>query len=122
MVTITIVVLLSKEFQKAARRISKLSYKDKEIRAEFHKELEMVDKEVKSLPNPSMESTEMNNNESDNFSGYDRLLRLVEISPRAAIMEAWMDIEITTKAVTDKYGISVNGRIAGVKAIRQLVN
>jgi len=82
----------------------------------------MVDKEVKSLPNPSMESTEMNNNESDNFSGYDRLLRLVEISPRAAIMEAWMDIEITTKAVTDKYGISVNGRIAGVKAIRQLVN
>jgi hypothetical protein len=36
--------------------------------------------------------------------------------------EAWRDIEVTTKQVINAYGISTDGQIAGVKAIRELVH
>jgi len=63
-----------------------------------------------------------NQESEESLSQYERLLRIVQISPRAAIMEAWRDIEFTTKMVTDAYGISVGGNIAGERAIRDLTH
>lgn len=121
-VTVLILVFFfRREFRFAASRLSTLKYKD--FQADFERDLVRLEGEVKSLPpthtsNDVQPSTKQTQSE---LSNYQQLLRIAEISPRAAITEAWRDIELATKAATDAYGISVGGQIAGVKAIRALV-
>lgn len=119
---VAIIILLRREIRQATRRITAVTYKG--FRADFHHGLAEVQRDVEALPSRDKISQTAEFkvlDESADFSNYDRLFRIADISPRAAIMEAWRDIEVTTKKVTDAYGISVGGRIAGVKAIQQLV-
>jgi hypothetical protein len=119
--TVIIVALMFRqEIRKIASRISTLSYGD--MKAEFEKDLDKLEKDVKEL---SVKETSINikhpKNDTVTLDSYERLSRIAEISPRAAIMEAWRDIEVTTKQVTDAYGISSQGQIVGVRAINELV-
>jgi hypothetical protein len=119
--TVIIVALMFRqEIRKIASRLSTLSYGD--MKAEFEKDLHKLEREVKELPIKEA-STKVDHQKKDSktLDSYERLSRIAEISPRAAIMEAWRDIEVTTKQVTDAYGISTNSQISGVKAIRELV-
>jgi hypothetical protein len=119
--TVIIVALMFRqEIRKVASRLSTLSYGD--MKAEFEKDLNKLEREVKELPiKESATKVEHKKSDAETLDSYERLSRIAEISPRAAIMEAWRDIEVTTKQVTDAYGISTDGHIAGVRAIRELV-
>lgn len=118
-VVIIMAIMFRHELRKAAQRLSSLKYKD--FSADFNANLSKIEGDlVKLTSSKSDEQQKLIENEQT-LSSYERLLRIADISPRAAIMEAWRDIEVTTKQVTDVYGISAGGNIAGVKAIRQLV-
>jgi len=118
---IIIAFMFRQEIRKTANRLSTFSYGD--MKAEFEKDLNKLERDVKELPikEPPTKAGLLEN-DSDTLNSYERLNRIADISPRAAIMEAWRDIEVTTKQVTDAYGISTDGQIAGVKAIRELVH
>jgi hypothetical protein len=118
---IIIALLFRQEIRKTANRLSALSYKD--VKAEFEHDLNKLEKDIKELPaKESSSKTNHPENDLETLNSYERLRRIADISPRAAVMEAWRDIEVTTKQVTDAYEISTDGQIAGVKAIRELVN
>lgn len=118
---IIIAFMFRQEIRKTANRLSTLSYG--EMKAEFEKDLNKLERDVKELPvKETSAKAEQPENDTETLDSYERLSRIADISPRAAIMEAWRDIEVTTKQVTDAYGISTDSQIAGVKAIRELVH
>ena len=113
---IVIALIFRREVRRAANRLSSLSYG--EFKFEFEKDLSAVEEEVKKLTSRGSVTRDKEVEEDKNaLDSYDRLKRVAEISPRAAITEAWRDIEISTKKVADAYGISTLGHIAGGKAI-----
>ncbi len=116
---IAIVLLFRREFGAAASRLRTLAYKD--FRAEFERDLLKLEGEVRQLPEKPFQSFAANIDKRSSQTDEAVLLRLAEISPRAAIMEAWRNIEVTTKQVADVHGISVSGNIAGVRAVNELV-
>ncbi len=118
---IIIAFMFRREIRKATNRISTLSYGD--VKAEFEHDLNKLEREIKELPaKESSSKIERPEKDTEILDSYERLNRIAAISPRAAIMEAWRDIEVTTKQVTDAYEISTDSQIAGVKAIRELVH
>jgi len=116
---IIVSIMFRHEAKQIVARLSSLSYG--EVKAEFKHDLMKIENAVDALDIGTANSGPQEQQNGESLSSYERLLRIAEISPRAAIMEAWRDIEVTTKKVTDAYGISVGGQIAGVKAIRELV-
>jgi len=56
----------------------------------------------------------------DNAGG--RIARLAAISPRAAVTEAWLDVERATLEAANAAGIPVPGRIAGERVVEQLAS
>jgi len=119
-VTLLLLALLFRhEFRRAAARLTTLSYKD--LRAEFRHDLHEIRGELNALPQKVVSRHEKPVSDADS-STHARLRRIAEISPRAAIMEAWRDVEVATKQAADACDISVGGQIAGVKAIRALVD
>jgi hypothetical protein len=90
------------------------------IMADFNANLNKIEDDLDKLSLNKLDEKQKLLENEQILSSYDRFLRIAEISPRAAIMEAWRDIELATKQVADVAGISVGGNIAGVKVIRQL--
>lgn len=115
-----LVFLFRREFRQAASRLSSLKYKD--LQADFARELASVEDEIKLLPPTSTtnRSDASVTQTATELSSEERLLRLAEISPRAAITEAWRDVELTTKAAAEAYGIAERGTVAGIREIREL--
>jgi hypothetical protein len=120
-VTVIIIALLFRhEVRHTASRLSSLSYKS--LKADFEQDLSNLEKDVKELaPKEPVAKANRIEEDKDAVNSYERLKRIADISPRAAIMEAWRDIEVTTKKVADAYGVSTQGQIAGVRAINELV-
>ena len=116
---LSLAMMFRHELRQAASRLSSLQYKD--FKAGFERDLQRLEGEVQALPAEMRPTNAPAGENKAALSSYDRLVRIAEISPRAAIMEAWRDIEVTTKKVADAYGLSVDGAIAGVKAIREIV-
>lgn len=116
---IFIALAFRQEIRHTANRLSSLSYKD--VRADFEYGLNKVEKEVRELASkgPGTSGDRVENKET--YDSYERLRRIADISPRAAVMESWHYIEVATKQVADAYGVSSQGQIAGIKSIRELV-
>jgi hypothetical protein len=117
---LTVVLLFRSEFRGAAGRLKALAYKD--FRAEFERDLQILEGNVKELPSEKVPLQVEKQEAKLSLTDESLLIRLTEISPRAAIMEAWRNIEVTTKQVAQAYGIALSGNIAGVKAIHEIVN
>ena len=120
-------LLFRGELRQIMRRLSAVSYKD--AKAEFKHALSEIEGDIRSLPQslsaPIADVKKLIEEAIESpgkLSDYERLLRIADISPRAAVMEAWREVEIGTKKVTDAYGIPTTGQIAGVKAIQELVS
>ena len=111
------IFLFRHELRKAAQRLTTLKYKD--ISIIFNKDLEQIENDLSKIKFDRNDKKQLEDDQT--LSSYERLIRIADISPRAAIMEAWRDIEITTKQVTEAYEIASIGHIAGVKAVRKLV-
>jgi hypothetical protein len=95
------------ELRGLLNRLSLFKYKD--LEAKFEKELLEVEKEAKeaeklldrSLPHIA-------DNEQEKI---EQLLRIAGISPRAAIMEAWREVECALNDVAKQEGIRVKGLV-----------
>lgn len=119
-ITVFVIVLLfRREVRAAAGRLRTLAYKD--FKAEFERDLLKLEGEVRQLPEKETLKLPEHTDKKPTQTDEAVLTRLAEISPRAAIMEAWRNIEVTTKQVTDAHGISLSGNIAGIRAINELV-
>jgi hypothetical protein len=118
---IVLAMIFRKEFRQLLKRLTTFSYK--EATAEFKHDLDEVEGEIKSLPKSQPQQAELESmpkKKPESLEDSNRLIRISEISPRAAVMEAWREVEIGTKQVTDAYGIPTTGQVAGIKAINEL--
>ena len=90
----TIILGLSfrKEFRQILARFSKLKYKDFE--ANFDKELSKIENRTEKLLNKPDEIISSFHN--DYYLTHNRLSGISAISPRAAISEAWRELEVVT--------------------------
>jgi len=94
--TLTLAWFFRTELRAVLARISSLKYKDWEAR--FDKGLSQVEREIGPVKEEGIESEET----------FDRLERLTEISPRAAILEAWIELEQALFHLAEAY--QINGR------------
>lgn len=51
---------------------------------------------------------------------YEHLARIGEVSPRAAILEAWREVEVASVVAAAQDGVAVNGKTDGNGVIRAL--
>lgn len=114
-ITVIILALLFRsELRGVFRRLSHLKYRD--LEAKFEKGLREVEENARGI----LATTDMPQIRPQPHE-YDRIIGLVEISPRAAITEAWREVELATAQAAAAAGIDVEGRIAGTRHIQQLV-
>lgn len=73
------------EIKKLLRRVSSLKYKDME--ASFEKELAEAEVKAKEVEVPKISETQ------EELTQKEQLFRIAEVSPRAAVVEAWTLIE-----------------------------
>jgi hypothetical protein len=94
-------VMFRQELARLGMRVSSLKYR--EFEARFDRELRAVNDEAKSLQAGQIDASA----QSAEPSEYDRLIRIAEVSPRAAISEAWRSVELAAANAA---------RVAGVDA------
>lgn len=104
------------ELRKAFNRISKLKYK--ELEATFDKELSEVESRTKQYIQPEQKRLTETPAEK---SGYAQLLRLADVSPRAAVTEAWRKVESVVDQLASGMGMDAKSPMSGVKTIRALI-
>lgn len=80
--------LFKKEFNLLIGRVSTLKYKD--LQADFKNTLNEVENEAKKFSYTKDNKTIMPDYKNER---YIRLMSLAEVSPRGAILEAWIEIE-----------------------------
>lgn len=118
-VTILIVLFFfRKELKFIFQKLSQISYKD--FRANFEKELTAVENKVNQLSPKTSDKDFIS--DIKGITAYGSLIKIAEVSPKAAIMEAWRNVEIATMYAAEKNNIYVSGQIAGSRAIKNLIS
>ncbi|WP_415896262.1 DUF4145 domain-containing protein [Neptuniibacter sp. QD57_21] len=87
------------EVRQLLGRISSFKYKDME--ASFDKELAKAENEAKEI------KVSNDKKSTDELSQIEQLLRIAEVSPRAAIVEAWTLIEMAASNKGLKSGVAI---------------
>jgi hypothetical protein len=88
------------EFRQILKRFNKLKYKDFE--ASFEKEIAKIENRTVKLKEKPSEISQ--SYQEQYYETYNRLLELSQVSPRAAISEAWREVEIITSQFIEKLG------------------
>ncbi len=96
-------------------RISTLKYKD--LKADFRGTLNDVETEAKKIGSDTV--TKSLKSEQGN-ERYYRLMRLSEISPRAAILETWLEVETELLKLCDRANFNPNHR-NGYRLVQEMV-
>jgi hypothetical protein len=109
-----IALIFRRELRGIIKRLYRVKYGDWE--AHFEKDLERAERNA-SLIQISDDRTL----EATKPTEYDRMIQLIEISPCAAIMEAWKEIELAASRVIQAAGIDAKRRIIGTPEIHELV-
>lgn len=100
-------------------RMSHLKYKD--IEAKFEKELKEAEMEANVLKSKINKKWE-NAYARGLFTQYEQLERIAEVSPRAAILEAWIDVEAAVSAASENAGIGIRLPINYSRLVKKLVS
>lgn len=104
------------ELRKILNRMSRLKYK--ELEATFDNELSQVENSRKSHAEPEQEPLPEKPEEK---SAYAQLLRIAEVSPRAAVTESWREVEAVVDQLATSMGIDAKSPLSGIKVIRSLI-
>ncbi|MFH1068011.1 MAG: hypothetical protein V1794_00185 [Candidatus Glassbacteria bacterium] len=107
-----------REFSKIISRLSTLRYRDFE--ASFNTELkEAEQKAVKYLP--ERKEVERPETLKEKYSSeYEQLKRIADVSPRAAIIEAWRRIEVAAVEIAKSAGIEIQKGNPVFNIVREL--
>ncbi len=109
-------ILFRREVRAVLARLSRLKYK--ELEATFDESLREVERIAPAVTLPPSER-EMQI-ESLTPGAEERLTRLVEISPRAAITEAWIEVESAILFVAEQLDISNKDGIPQTRLVQML--
>lgn len=104
------------EFRKILGRMSKFKYKD--VEATFEHELAQIETRSELY---SESQKELPASTPAEKSGYAQLLRIAEVSPRAAITEAWREMELAVGQIAESMGMNSSNPFNGLMALRSLV-
>jgi len=105
-VVLTVLIMLKGEIVALIARIKKLKLKDAEL--EFEQQIREIEIQVapiaKRVPAPDTAG-------SERIAQLDRLYEMADISPRAAVVEGWLQVESALAAVASKVeGLEKNRR------------
>lgn len=114
MTVIILSLIFRADLHSTIKRLTQLKYKD--IEAFFDKELNDIEDKANKIIKENNESILIELPDE-----YERIYRLIDISPIAAITEAWREIEIATALACKAVGIEIEGKIAGTRHINQLL-
>ena len=102
-----IVLIFKKELSKLISKLSNVKYR--EFEANFSNKLQDAEDKLKEIKRPDVkdipEALEQSKIEE---TDYDRIMRIAEISPRAAISEAWSEVEIAAKTAARQSELHVD--------------
>ena len=105
------------ELRQVLGRITKFKYK--ELEATFDKELSEVEKRINLYEQPQEKISVETPSET---SEYAHLLRISEVSPRAAIAESWRILESTLDSLAVSMGMKTKIPMGARAVIRSLVD
>ncbi|MBC8527259.1 MAG: hypothetical protein H8D22_10505 [Candidatus Cloacimonetes bacterium] len=111
------------EIRKLLGRVSALKYKD--IEAKFEKELTAAEEEAKkAIPEKAkfISGDEESVYPAPYDSRYEQLLRIADESPRAALLEAWIEVESSLSEAAEKFNIYNSRRVPPRKVVIELIN
>ena len=97
---LAVLLVIRKELPAIARSLRKLKFKDMEL--EFGEAAKAVATEVKDAVPPSKPDVQLSGKPKDEMTS--RLEAIAEIAPRAAILEAWLQVEAAAADVVRKRG------------------
>ena len=111
------------EIRKLLGRVSALKYKD--LEASFEKELAAAETEAQKVlppkpPNNSISDEPVYPNPYD--ERYEQLLRISDESPRAALLEAWVEVEAALMESAEEYMSGSARRVLPRKLMIELIN
>lgn len=115
--------LFRSEIRQLLGRVSRLTYKG--LEAKFEKDLAKVEAEARKTL-PKAESTSHISEEPIYPSPYDekyeQLLRISEQSPRAALLEAWIEVETVLNRVASGHGYPIFTKTQYRQVLEMLIN
>lgn len=119
--TLILVFSFHRQLSKLILRLSSFKYKD--IEAIFEAGLQEIESEVPNLitDKPKIESSTLLSLPSANISVFDNLANLAEISPRAAVTEAWRHVEQTARGAASAAGIESSNMFPVRDVVQELV-
>ncbi|WP_444944357.1 hypothetical protein ACJJIK_04565 [Microbulbifer sp. ZKSA006] len=88
-------------------RMSQFKYKD--VEAKFEKQLVQAEVEATSLKEKPQKTWEQATTRGV-LTQYEQFKRIAQASPRAAILEAWLDVEVAVFAAAEKAGLEVKAQ------------
>lgn len=111
------------EIRKLLGRVSSLKYKD--LEANFEKGLVAAEEEAKkALPEKAkiISGDEEPIYPPPHDSRYEQLLRIAEESPRAALLEAWVEVETSLSETAERFNINNSRRVPARKVVIGLID
>ncbi len=115
---LTILIILyifRKQFSLVISNLSRIRYK--ELEANFGKQLRSIENDTPEIFSTSNKEDKNNN---DTISVTERLAQIADLSPRAAITEAWIQIEKALFELAEKSGITEFQRRTDYKILQAL--
>jgi len=116
---VLIAYFFREELRKLFERLESLKYKDAE--AKFNQQLKEAEKAAEPVKQRVPEGWEKATGRAM-FTQYEQFRRIAEVSPRAAILEAWIDVEVAIYAAAKKAGLEVKGPSNSYSLARNLVS
>lgn len=107
------------ELRQLLERLESFKYKDAE--AKFIKQLDEAEQAAEPVRQKIPDEWEKATARAM-FTQYEQLRRIAEVSPRAAILEAWIDVEVAIYAAAEKAGLEVKGQSNPYSLARNLVS
>lgn len=102
-----ILYLYKEELVNIIERLQLLKYRNFE--AQFRNELNEVESNTKKLNSKAKESLEKKQQgELVDANYFDRLRQLAELSPRGAILEAWLELESVMRSYLEESGLDMS--------------
>jgi len=115
MTTLVLAILFRGELKSLFHRVSSLKYKD--IEANFRDRLDEVERDASKI----LEDTDTEDVASPYRDRFDWIMRLAEFSPRAAILEAWIEIESELVKLCQRANIELPQRRQIIKLAEKVV-
>jgi hypothetical protein len=117
-VVVFIALVFKDELRKLIHRLSHIKGKDWEL--SFNKELKEAEETASEVIQTSPEKLSQIPDPKANTSLYDRLIDLSTISPAAAVMVSWRDLELSVRNAAKSLQIDTSTVRTGSKIIQML--